>query len=712
MIQTPLGLHYHTILRLYTKSIHSYRQRVTKQLTIHNPSIDVDYVLTILSIIPRKRFDTMYYNMHNRSTNCLVEKEYNQHYRNVSILMSSLAFSDHIIHTILNHCFSQLDDTDSLYDRLDGFAFLDYPIRVSPSICNNRFLSMAMEFTIAEEHMVVILSTRPWIIFGNVYEYLDLSRSSLSILYRCWDIKSSHMLFEYQSRTHGRIHIVPNALICIGSEYVEEVNHQPAHLPFEYTFDHTCHFLHPSHNQPTKNLTCSYVDPIVRHATTNPIGRTMGSFYQTSGFNVILVTPSMVGIGHVLYPSDLILLDQITCSMICLSPAVDICSIVVESIRRIPNGKEIRPSYIIVPDHEIPFWTNALSRTIHNHIYLLSFSDALTTSLPKTHVLVIDEAHMIGDFLLFPNQYRHIICVSTKALEHQHILMKLCGIDQLPFPPLEPIRDAFVIHDITLAPVPSIYLIPSSPTSKTSFKREGFHELSVGVLQNMLRNCAGLPSLLSIGKYQLTNTIPSLPSYTEETDPCMICLSDIIENPVMLSCRHVLCCTCLSSILQQKQKQKQDQIISCPVCRFPIHSNMQRPQWVTSSTISPTKQVHVKKYVLNYLSRRKKTDVLCIITAYPEIVCHYQKMLVVLQNESNDHDHDSDSGTLPGIVIISPSDYDRHIHHHTTEVLITDIDSSQSLLSNLLYSDRNITLMLTQGGVDEFLFHSWTRKRC
>jgi hypothetical protein len=680
---TPQELHYFTLLQLYSDSIQSYRQHVQNLLTLE---VDVDMVLALLSTIPRKRFDRMYYSMYPHRP--LVEDQYNLHYRNVSILSMSPKLSD----SILQHVLSMSWYPGLFYDHLQAFLFLEYPIQVSSSLVTNRFLSMTIEFQRLEETILAIVSTKKWILFGNLWEYMNLSRTSLWILERCWDIKSSHLLFEYKTPTMGQLHILPNALQCLGTEYSETNRPQP-NLSCEYTFGHREYYPPTSVNVATTS-SCTYVDQIVRHATTHRIGHTIGSFYQTAGPNVVLVAPTVTGLGHVLSSREQIQVDtQVGISIVSLSPSVNILDILLNTIRILPNTQEPRPSYIIVPDHEIPFWTNSLSTLQQESIYLMSFTDAATTLLPNTHVLLIDEAHSLVDLILFPEKCRHIICLSSRPLEHHPFLMKLCGIDNLPFPPLNPIQDTLVVHDTTQAPNPRIwYITPSLEVSRTQEQIE-FSHVSENRLSTLLRQCAGL-SRSSSSSYEKLTMSTEVP-YTDEKDPCMICLSEILSKPVMLPCKHVLCYKCNCRLLRSSSPPQ------CPTCRAHIkRENLRRPPWtrLKTSTILParTKQLHMGAFVVDYLSRRKENDMLCIVTPYSEVAEIYRNLLA---------EHSEDLSL--SIRVIHPSGYTRHVHEYTTEILVTDIDCNQIAWTNILFSTRQITILLSKGCSDEFLFHQW-----
>jgi hypothetical protein len=544
---------------------------------------------------------------------------------------------------------------------------------------------------------------------------LDLSLQSIAYISRCRNLLSTHVVFEYRSPTQGVLHVLP---VCIRSDATGVFKRTPMHtrLPFEFMFQHELYHPHYNfhHCQLPKHL--SVVDRIL-HQAQYPIGRSIGTFYQAAGGSVVLVSPSVPTLGYVLSDTELEHIENRSCSLLEVSPGCFPNTVVTTVIQAIANPDN-RPSYILVPDREVPYWTEVFP--MGPGIFILSFSDFSQTQLPDAiHVLVVDNAHQLAGDTLAYLQCRHILCLAPNVKDHLDHLIDLCGLQtHLPFPPLEPERDLCIFQELATATPPEILLLDPDPeVTRLHAGTTGSKPSSSTRFAHLLRVCAGgsvarMGSCVTVNGVVITDEVCSQTPFGSAADACMVCLAAVMVDPVVLPCRHVLCRHCLCEIAERSTT-----VPGCPCCRTLIEAPTTRLLSAADAGTDTrlqiwSKQVAVESHIQKALADDGCARV-CLITAFESIARTYRTMLrtqgirTCLYGFGEDGDGAED-GECPQVVVCSFGSFDRAVHRHCTSIVISDIGMNPHGLSSVLHChNRPITVLLMRGCSDELLFRQW-----
>lgn len=600
----------------------------------------------------------------------------------------------------------QKQSLDQFYQTLLASMFLTHPLEPPADLIGDRFLFVPLAFTMTNVHVVSILSTRRWWMFGNLSRYLSLDAESVRYVARCRPLLTTHVLFEYISNTRGVLHVLPDR-IRANEEGVFSICPSRVRLPFEYTFHHTLHYTHfnYSYSQHRPQLR-SLVDQIMYHAQY-PIGRSIGTFYRAANGKVVLVSPSVRTVGYLVSDSDLKRIEEMRCSLVNLAPGTNPCEMILSTIQTIPNPDN-RPSYIVVADQDLSYWAEMLGgddATIH----LRSFS-SLGTQPIVAHVMVVDNANQLSleSSYAVSGQCRHLLCLSPCVTEHLVHLTRVCGLHSLPFPPLEAARDLCLFQTMAgTIPCPTIRLI--APEQRVSRAHESQLQVSAPGRDYLLRLCAGgsvatMTECTTVNGVLFTDEVCPLQAFGIQSDPCMVCLSTAMVDPVILPCRHLLCTQCMQSIAQISTT-----VPLCPSCRSPVGGPVMRPHWVERKMDHVrSKQVAVEEHVLEFLMRPFEGP-LCIMTAYKDVADTYLCALRKREIKVCTYGFGCTSMLTDEVVVIcSISAYDRYMHGRCVEIVMSDIGTDAHSMANVLRSqNRRISVCLMQGCLEERIFHQW-----
>jgi len=606
----------------------------------------------------------------------------------------------------------QNQSLSQFYETLLASVFLSHPLEPPGALIGDRFLSAPLVFSIANVQIRTILSTRRWWVYGNLSRYLSLDVESARYVARCRPLLKTHVLLEYISDTGGVLHVLPE---CIRSnpQGVFSKCVSRARLPFEYTLQHTLHHLHfnYSYSQHHKRL-CSPVDQIL-YQSQYPIGRSMGTFYRAANGSVVLVSPSVRTVGYILSDSELEQIERIRCSLVNLPPGINPCEMLFSAIERLPNPDR-RPSYILVPDPEMVYWKRLLGGDLvvargENVIYLRPFS-SLGTRPTLAHVIVVDNAHQLPIDVsgAVSEQSRHLICLSPCVVENISHLTRVCGLHLLSFQPLEAMRDLCIFPEL-LGPRPMIHLIePEQAVSQAHGSMMRF-PVSEPCQEYLLRLCAGgsvatMNTCTTTNGVVFTDEVCTSQAFGAPSDPCMVCLSTVVMDPVILPCLHTLCAQCMHAIAQISTSAP-----TCPSCRAPVDRPVKLPHWVERKQIDvQSKWVAVEKHVMDFLTRPSKGP-LCIMTAYHSVAQSYLRLLQERKVSVCIYGFGSSPMlTDESVVICSFSSYDRYMHSQCVQILLSDIGTDVYALVNVLCSPNlQIVVCLMQGCLEETVFNRW-----
>jgi hypothetical protein len=589
---------------------------------------------------------------------------------------------------------------EQFYETLLASLFLSHPLEPPSDIRDDRFLSAPLNFTIPNRHLLDVFCHLKWCIFGNLSRYLDFDLASISRITRCHNLLSTHVLFEYISPTVGVLHILPDR-ICPNKKGVFIKRPMEARLPFEFMFDHDLLHTHYNYHHSQLSTKLTLVERILIHAEY-PIGRSIGTFYRAASGNVVLVSPSVSTLGYLLTETELAQIEGRRCSLLDLSMGINPSTVILPVIHGIPNPDN-RPSYILVPDRDIPYWTELFP--LGDNIYLLPFSDLHGVSLPPVHVLIVDNAHQFPSDMEITLPCRHIICLSPNIRDTMKHLMHLCGLRALPFAPLEPRRDLCIFQEISIAPSPTLVMIDPEPEVSQVHRQMSHSHHSTTVVQDyLLRVCAGgdidrMGSCRNVNGVLITDEVSSQKPFGDASDACMVCLSSAMVNPMVLPCLHVLCLQCIQEIAHSSTT-----VPRCPCCRSLIEEPIKRPNWIGRQKIQVlSKPMAVTVYVQNFL-RRQDSGRLCIITAHEDIAQTYATMFQTCIYGFGYTSVMTDNK----IIICSFGAYDRYVHLHCTDILVSDLERDAHGMSKVLHSHNLTTAVcLMRGCADDQLFRQW-----
>jgi hypothetical protein len=592
------------------------------------------------------------------------------------------------------------------YQTILASTFLSHPIEPPLEMINDRFLSAPLSFTISNEHIIDIFGQMKWCLFGNLSRYLNFDLSSITYITRCRNLLSTHVLFQYISPTEGVLHILPGCIRPTVTGGFEKYSID-TRLPFEYTFNHVLHYEHYNYRHSQLKTQMSPVERILGHAH-HPIGRSMGTFYRTAGGNVVLVSPSVRTLGYVLNAAELEQIDKIRCSFVDLAPGEDLCGTVVLPVMQGISNPDHRPSYLVVSDRDLLYWTQRDVPPVGVNLHIVSFSDLVSrVSWPDMHVLAIENAHKMSS--LPHHVCRHLICFSTDVQGSMSHLMQLSGIRQLPFVPLEPERDICVFQERDSGVPYPIMIEPDPAVVRVHRQLSGEYSMPA-VQDHLLRVCAGgsvtrMTTCVQVNGLIITDAVCSETPFGSPVDGCMVCLSSVMVDPIVLPCRHLVCKTCVHEIALRAQAP----VPRCPCCRASIDRPTTRPTWTDDQhalTTIVSKRDAIGRYVRSFV---ETTGRLCIITGHPEIAQTYAAMLRTYSIHTCLYDGITSPNSDDRVVICSFGAYDRHVHTHCTDILVSDIDRDGLRGLTKVLHDRieHVGVCLMRGGADEILFRRW-----
>jgi hypothetical protein len=232
---------------------------------------------------------------------------------------------------------------------------------------------------------------------------------------------------------------------------------------------------------------------------------------------------------------------------------------------------------------------------------------------------------------------------------------------------------------------------------------------TTSIHDHLLRVCAGgavdvMHTCVTINGVVITDEVCSRVPFGSSTDSCMVCLSSVMVDPIVLPCRHVLCLQCMHDIARLSTA-----VPRCPSCRSWVDGPVKRPNWVGRNLIHvASKKVCIDQYVRGFLEGSSGGR-LCIISGYAAVAHDYLSLMGSHGVRACIYGF----GQTPlltdeRVVICSFASYDRYVHAHCTELLLSDIERSVHGMSKVLQTkDRRITLLLMRGCSDEFLFRQW-----
>ena len=328
-------------------------------------------------------------------------------------------------------------------------------------------------------------------VFGDLVAHLVFDDISHLFVTRCLHLHHTHVLFESRSPTTGMLHILPNGLVTNehGQIRWRLCNKR---LPFEYTFQHELHHVHYNYHMSQRHT--SRLQRILANSVY-PIGRSCGTFYKTLNGHVVLVSPTVPDVGRIMTSHELNEIEGLRCSFVDLVPGEELVLLVqsvLDHFKSTQNYLMICGEQRTFPD--IPGVVQCTEETPPTNIdtlFVYNAHQCRLTQLPRS---------------------RYIICIAPSTLQHIERLTCLCGINYLPFPPLEPHRD-LCIH---------------TP-------------------------CPQTPPIYQIQHIEPVQNKPT---------PCSVCLSDTMNRPMMLSCHHVFCFACVHELTT-----RHGTTAKCPLCR-------------------------------------------------------------------------------------------------------------------------------------------------
>ena len=491
-----------------------------------------------------------------------------------------------------------------------------------------------------------------WSVFGTLHQHIPFTSESRGLIARCEPLLSTHVLFEYLSDTHGTLHVVAVA--------------GGVRIPYEYTFQHTLDYPHYNVRFSQLPVRMSMADRVVAHSHY-PIGRTCGTFYRTSSPRTVLVSPTLPTVAHVLTPSELQQIDALHCSFVDVVAGLDPVDLLCEVMQRIPNP-DGRPSIVLTNKDDVERWRLHTLPGTRIHSYHHAIEDV------PVHVLVVDEAHLC-DREALPS-CRHLLCLTPCCSTYLARLLTFSGIDQLPFPPLEPARDLCVHVDQCPVTRPRIELVDPC----TDFRR------------------ATAPTVPRFRTYVSPNRV-----YTQATDPCAICLAVPMIDAALLPCGHVFCLVCLQRMIQTGLRR-------CPCCRASITQSVQRPPWTVTETTSTTTtapemgshRLNTKLQLVTHYIHTALAPI-CIMTNYADVAELYIHTATLLGRTVSRRCEDE-----PDVVICSARTYTRHVHVRCGTVVMNDLPKRPCDLYRVLASkDHLFILLLERGCVDEQVYKQW-----
>jgi hypothetical protein len=609
-----------------------------------------------------------------------------------------------------------------VYKQLRRMMVMTRPVIPTKDVRRYRFLSFPLCFTVRNKDIMPVFHDNRWALFGNIAESISFNMDDTSYfaVRRCSSIVNTHVLFEYQSPTTGTLHILPDGVTYNQSTHQFQATHTRVRLPFEFTFNHRLVCSHPI-QKANYSVNMSIVDRVAAHHVY-PCGQTCGSLYLSAKNDIILVSPSVHTLGHVVTESEWDRVVKKRCSILQLSPGTDPTIITLQIVSQIPNPHNY-PSYIVVQDIDIPYWTTSMQNHTQSDTYILSYSDFLSTIIPPTHILVIDEAHKLHDQIITCDA-NHIVCISSVVYDHRESLFRLCGINDLPFRLEDPERDVCVYEKISAAPTPTIFMLEPTDSIRRMHQKlthSIIQDSDIPAYDSLLRSCAGggmLQHREMVGGVHVTaRSTNDIRSFSKPGDPCMICLIQMssTDNVIMLTCGHVMCAKCLEKLLASVEST-----VRCPACREPIGTTASRP-WGDhhNHTISNdaysfhvhTKQPAVDAYVRRFFKNYQDGQRLCIITALQEVALTYKDILERFGVPTDIYGFGTVDTPIRNrqVIICKIGAYDRTVHRHCTHILVADIYGKSVNISTILHSKRDITILLTKDCADVVLFKRWYR---
>lgn len=555
------------------------------------------------------------------------------------------------------------------------------------------FLSLPLTFTEVKNKAMA------WSRLGDILPHLDLDLISLRYVQRCRGLLHTHLLFEFISPTTGRMHVLPYGY----NKQWERCFLPPSRLSFEYTFDHTLFIPHYNYLYDPGLTPCERIYAQCKY----PIGFSCGTFYRSRQEQIVLVSPSVPTVGHILTEPELHRIDTTRCSFVECPPGYNPVPLLTSTLAVIPNEQEVCPSYLLVSHARVPFWMDRLPPT--SPVYLLSIDDlqAMEKRPTTIHALVIDydPNEHYPDLSLFT--CHHMLLLSSNLLLHMDALVRLSKVDQLPFPPLDPLRDLCVFLPVSEAPTAYIEYVCPEP-GLVQLHKNTTPTSTIGT-DRLLRACAGItvsspPKTLMLG----TDELYPPKVFADREDTCVICLCPHQHRrPVVLPCGHVFCRSCIMAYTRYRNHVED---CECPTCRAPLRMDAIRaPAWDTPSSTTESgsscratnKLERVCTQALTLMRQGKRP---CIITAHQDIVKYYATMLqkharlrvIGFAAEGNEETVD--------VIICHINAYNLKVYADgITDILVSDFSQAEHQLSRVLYGHKPVTLYVHEGCMDAIL---------
>lgn len=601
--------------------------------------------------------------------------------------------------------------------------YLNRPEIPSIEIISSCFLFYPLQFRFKNDVVSDILTNLEWFFFSNICDYISFTDDeSYYYVQRCKHILDTHVIFHYMSKTTGMLCILPDGFYFNSDTQYFEPRNMHVSLPSEFTFKHEKIIFDD------RSFVCRDIKNIVDHIMYNhqhPIGEKCGTFYRSMGGDIVLVSPYIKTIGKLVTNEEWAHIYSIRCSIIQtslrmnpLTHGINILNI----IEKIPNPNS-DPSYIVINDLDIPYWTSCINQlSIPFPLFVVSYSEFTCTKLSHMHILVLDEAHLMKDYVVSPGSANHIICMSTRVSESKKRLYTLCGIDTLPFPPID-IEDEICIYQTgTDIVIPTIKLLDPDENIRrlhTSFMNENMilRPSNTHLKDKLLMSCTGAEVEVSNvtvidDDIHVINVCKKSAYFDSVSDGCMVCLRRIktCMSGVLLTCGHVLCQSCTKRIISMGSGR------TCPMCRQPfIGNNLYRPVIGSRHNVNRTFTMHSKLSALySYMCNFAKANVdrvLCVVTSSHEVAKKLSEMLPPSVSSTFYGFGEEKEVTSDTIIIFCRlGSYDRYIESVCTSVLVSDIYGESCDVATILHNTKDVTLMLMNECLDALIFKQWCIK--
>ena len=328
---------------------------------------------------------------------------------------------------------------------------------------------------------------------------------------------------------------------------------------------------------------------------------------------------------------------------------------------------------------------------------------------------------MLKDYVIQPGSANHIICMSTNISGNRAQLYTLCGINMLPFQPIDIDNELCVYQNGQDIVFPTVIQIePDEDVRKLhkSFIKDNMilQPQNVHLKDRLLMSCTGdavdIGTTTIIGDdIHVINVCKHSNYFNPSVDGCMICLRMIktYKGGVLLTCGHVLCTSCVYQITTMNSEY------TCPMCRQPFADcELYRPvidldrDRHRTTVVMRSKLRSAQLHISKFLQQRNVGDVLCVVLSSRNIAEHLSSCIMSSFSYGFDESVQMYNGSE--IVFCRLGSYDRYMESICTSVLIVDIYGQSNDVGTVLHSKHDVTLMLMKDCLDSIVFKHWCIK--